>query len=44
MQRYATRVAIEMHSSFGEQEASAESRDIVSSLWTFLPSRKNYAF
>jgi hypothetical protein len=36
--------AIKMHNSLNEQEVSIESRDVVETLWTLLPSRINCTF
>ena len=38
------RAAVEMHSCFDGWELSAESHDVIDSLWTLLQSRKNWAF
>jgi hypothetical protein len=43
-QKSVTRVAIKMHGPFSESEASIESLCIIGSLWTYRPSRKDYAF
>jgi hypothetical protein len=33
-----------MYESFSGLEASIESHDVISSLWPFLPSRRDYAY
>jgi hypothetical protein len=43
VQNHVTRIAVEMHSSFNKEEVSTESRDVIDSLWTLLPSRRKCA-
>ena len=42
--KFVTRIAVKMHSSFEDQEASTESRCTTGSLWTSLLPRDDCAF